>query len=139
MEVFNWVFGPKLHKFEYEFDSPPSCIFLLNLGSLSPTSKYTPTLVEIIRNISYHYFGYFILSDILYFQFYVGIDGENLVFNSRQQPVHCFVPEFQLFIHKLNTSQIIQIIHLRSMRCNESQNLKNYLFKEREPNLTIFF
>ncbi len=43
--------GPKLHKFGYEFDThPPSCIFLLDLGSLSLAYQYTPTLVEIVRN-----------------------------------------------------------------------------------------
>ena len=31
LEVFNWVFGPKLHKFGYVFDYPPFlCIFPLN-------------------------------------------------------------------------------------------------------------
>ncbi len=52
--------GLKLHMFGYEFDSPPpSYIFLLNVGSLSPVYKYTLTLVEIVRNKSYHYVGCF--------------------------------------------------------------------------------
>lgn len=52
---------PKLHKFGYEFDSPPpSYIFLLNLGCLSPAYEYTPTLMEIVRNKPYHYVGCFI-------------------------------------------------------------------------------
>jgi hypothetical protein len=71
--------GPKLLKFGYEFDShPPSCIFPLNLGSLSPAYEYTPTLVEIVRNKPYHYVGCFI------FIVYADIDGINLVLNSRQ-------------------------------------------------------
>jgi hypothetical protein len=49
--------GPKLHKFGYEFDSHPPCIFPLNFGSLSPAYEYTITLVEIVRNKPYHYVG----------------------------------------------------------------------------------
>ncbi len=61
LEVFNLVLGLKLHKFGYKFDSPlPSCIFLLNLGSLSPVYEYTPILVKIVRNKHYHYVVCFI-------------------------------------------------------------------------------
>ena len=61
LDVFNWFcFCPKLHKFGYEFDSPPpSCIFHLNFGDLPPAYKYILTLMEIVRNKSYHYVGCF--------------------------------------------------------------------------------
>jgi hypothetical protein len=55
--------GSRLHWLGHEYNFPhPLCVFLLNFGSLSLASKYTLTLVEIIRNKPCHYVGYFIFS-----------------------------------------------------------------------------